>query len=60
MSESEQNVINYLKNMENRITVLEDTVITLLIALRDGGIIVDSDDESDKQQYMFNLDREDD
>ena len=60
MNEAEQNVIGYLNNLENRIATLENTFITLLIALRDGGIIVDSDDEEVDKQYMFDFDKEND
>ena len=55
-SDAENNVLNFLRNMESRITNLEDSFVTLIIALKNGGIIVDSDEEADDKQYHFDFD----
>lgn len=34
----------YFDNLNQRIDFLEQTLITLIVSLRDGGVIVDSDD----------------
>jgi len=38
---------------EQRITYLENVLATLLIALKEGGIIVDEDDDSTEPTYEF-------
>ena len=55
MTDPENTVATYLKSLESRIKVLEDTIVLLLIALKEGGVIVDSDDESSDNQYHFNF-----
>jgi hypothetical protein len=57
-SDAEHNVISFLRNMERRITNLEDSFVTLIIALKEGGIIADSDEEINDKQYHFDF-RED-
>jgi len=39
-------VQEYLRGLERRIELLESTFVQLLIALKEGGVIADSDDES--------------
>ena len=55
MNEEENTVVEYLKGLERRIKFLEDTIVTLLVALKEGGVITDSSEESDDRQYQFNF-----
>ena len=55
MDNQESIVIEYLKGLESRVKFLEDTLITLLVALKEGGVIVDDDEEVNDQQYQFML-----
>ena len=55
MNQEEGTVVQYLKGLEGRIKFLEDTIVTLLVALKEGGVIVDSDEELDDKQYQFDF-----
>ena len=55
MSQEESTMVQYLKGLERRIKFLEDTIVTLLVALKEGGVIVDSDEELDNKQYQFDF-----
>tara|TARA_A100001011_G_scaffold295685_1_gene308061 strand:- start:739 stop:909 length:171 start_codon:yes stop_codon:yes gene_type:complete len=55
MDNQESIVIEYLKGLESRVKFLEDTLITLLVALKEGGVIVDDDEEVNDKQYQFNF-----
>ena len=44
-------LIGELKTIEQRMTYLEGVVITLLVALKEGGVIVDSDEDSELETY---------
>ncbi len=44
-------LIGEMKNFEQRVTYLEGVVITLLVALKEGGVIIDSDENSDENTY---------
>ena len=55
MDNQENTVIEYLKGLESRIKFLEDTLVTLLVALKEGGVIVDAEEEVSEKQYQFNF-----
>mgnify|MGYP001168260193 CR=1 FL=1 len=55
MNEEQNTVVEYLLGLERRIKFLEDTIVTLLVALKESGVITDSDEESSDKQYQFNF-----
>jgi hypothetical protein len=59
-SDAEHSVLDFLRTMERRITNLEDSFVTLIIALKEGGIIVDSDEEPNDKQYHFDFSEDND
>ena len=44
-------LIGEIKSIEQRMTYLEGVVITLLVALKEGGVIVDADADSEAETY---------
>ena len=41
-------MIEQMTTFDERITFLENTVLTLIVALKEGGVIVDSDETEDE------------
>ena len=39
--------------LQERLAYIENVVVTLLVALKDGGVIVDSDETANEQTYEF-------
>ncbi len=52
LDDQELAVTQYLQSLERRIQVLENTFVQLLIALKEGGVIVDSEEDS-VDSYSF-------
>ena len=42
-----------MEQLENRLHYFEGVVATLLVALKEGGVIVDSDESTDVPSYEF-------
>ena len=42
-----------IEQLENRLHYFEGVVATLLVALKEGGVIVDSDESTDVPSYEF-------
>jgi hypothetical protein len=42
-----------IEQLENRLHYFEGVVVTLLAALKEGGVIVDSDESTDEPSYEF-------
>ena len=42
-----------IEQLENRLHYFEGVVVTLLAALKEGGVIVDSDESTDVPSYEF-------
>ena len=45
------NIIKNVEKIEQRLTYLEGVVITLLVALKEGGVIVDSTEDPNTNTY---------
>jgi hypothetical protein len=48
-----QKLTQKVDSLEGRMHYLEGVVVTLLVALKEGGIIVDSDETEDEGVYEF-------
>jgi hypothetical protein len=48
-----QKLTMQVESLENRIHYLEGIVVTLLVALKEGGVIVDSDETVEEKTYEF-------
>lgn len=46
-----QEMVYQVEQMEDRMSYFENVLLTLLVALKDGGIIVDSDEKSSDKTY---------
>tara|TARA_B100000287_G_scaffold382648_1_gene387912 strand:- start:136 stop:336 length:201 start_codon:yes stop_codon:yes gene_type:complete len=46
-----QEMVYKLDQMESRMQYFENVLLTLLVALKDSGIIVDADEETDTKTY---------
>ena len=48
-----QMLTRQIEQLENRLHYFEGVVATLLVALKEGGVIVDSDESTDVPSYEF-------
>jgi len=48
-----QMLTQQIEQLENRLHYFEGVVATLLVALKEGGVIVDSDESTDVPSYEF-------
>jgi len=48
-----QALTQQVEQLENRLHYFEGVVATLLVALKEGGVIVDSDESTDVPSYEF-------
>lgn len=48
-----QQLTKQVDELQDRLNYFEGVVITLLVALKEGGVIVDEDENSDNQTYEF-------
>ena len=48
-----QKLTSKVYDLDNRLAYFEGVVATLLVALKEGGVIVDTDDEPDMPTYEF-------
>ena len=48
-----QMLTRQMEQLENRLHYFEGVVATLLVALKEGGVIVDSDESTDVPSYEF-------
>ena len=51
LSKQTLDLIQKMEKFEQRITYLEGVVVTLLVALKEGGVIVDADDDDQTSTY---------
>jgi hypothetical protein len=51
LSKQTLGLIQKMEKFEQRITYLEGVVVTLLVALKEGGVIVDADDDEQTSTY---------
>tara|TARA_R110000744_G_scaffold132530_1_gene240737 strand:- start:52 stop:258 length:207 start_codon:yes stop_codon:yes gene_type:complete len=48
-----QALTHQIEQLENRLQYFEGVVATLLVALKEGGVLVDSSEESESTEYEF-------
>ena len=51
LSKQTLDLIQKMEKFEQRITYLEGVVVTFLVALKEGGVIVDADDDDQTSTY---------